>query len=251
MAASSYDASLRLLLLSEGGYSNHPSDPGGPTNFGITIADYRRYVKPNATTADVKAMKVEEAKAIYRAQYWDTQRCDELPAGVDYALFDYGVNSGVGRSKRVLQRIVGVKPDGAFGPATMAAVSAHDPKKIVAGLCDERLAFLQSLKTWKVFGKGWSRRVAEVRATALAMVPGAAAPAAAPARAIARAVFPAAKTAQPVATGIAVAAGATAMQAYRSGAAAEIVILILLLALLAALLAWLLWAWLQKHRQSA
>jgi len=76
MVASSYDEALRRLLVHEGGYTNHPSDPGGPTNFGITIYDYRRYVKPGATAADVKAMKVEEAKRIYRAKYWDAQRCD-------------------------------------------------------------------------------------------------------------------------------------------------------------------------------
>jgi lysozyme family protein len=252
MAASSYDASLRRLLLSEGGYSNHPSDPGGPTNFGITIADYRKYVKPNATAADVKAMKVEEAKAIYRARYWDAQRCDELPAGVDYAVFDYGVSSGIGRSKRVLQRVVGVEADGAFGPVTMAAVAAHDPKKVVTDLCDERLRFLQTLKTWKVFSKGWSRRVAEVRAAAMAMAAGVAAPAEAPTRSVARAVVPCAKTARPVSTGVAIASGAAAaIEAHRLDAPTEIIIALLLIALLAALLAWLSWAWLQKHRPLA
>src|SRR6185437_8422105 len=101
MAASTYDEALRRLLAHEGGYTNHPSDPGGPTNFGITIYDYRKYVKPNATAADMRAMTVGEAKAIYRKRYWDAQRCDELPAGVDYSVFDYGVNSGIGRSGKV------------------------------------------------------------------------------------------------------------------------------------------------------
>ena len=95
---STYDVCLPLLLAHEGGYSNHPSDPGGPTNFGITIFDYRKYVNPGATAADVRAMTVEEAKRIYRARYWDAQRCDELPAGLDYAVFDDGINSGIGRS---------------------------------------------------------------------------------------------------------------------------------------------------------
>ena len=108
MSASTYDEALRRLLAHEGGYVNHPSDPGGPTNFGITLADYRRYRKPDATVADVRAMKVDEAKAIYRAKYWNAQRCDELPAGVDYSIFDYGVNSGVGRSGKVLRRVVGL-----------------------------------------------------------------------------------------------------------------------------------------------
>lgn len=187
MAASSYDESLRRLLISEGGYSDHPSDPGGPTKFGITLTVYRQYVKPDATAADIKTMKAEEAEAIYRARYWDAQRCDELPAGVDYALFDYGVNSGNGRAKKVLQRIVGVKDDGVLGPITMAAVAARDPKDIIVEICDERLRFLRPLKTWNVFGKGWTRRVEEVRAAALAMAAGApVAPAGAPIAAITR-----------------------------------------------------------------
>ena len=167
MAKQSYDASLRRLLLHEGGYTNHPADPGGPTNFGITIFDYRKYVKPGATAADVRAMKLEEAKAIYRAKYWDAMRCDELPAGVDDSVFDYGVNSGIGRSKKVLQRVVGVEDDGVLGPKTMAAIAARDPKAIIVALNDERLRFLRSLRTWPVFGRGWGRRVAEVRAYSL------------------------------------------------------------------------------------
>jgi lysozyme family protein len=169
MAASSYDAALARLLAHEGGYANHPSDPGGPTKFGITLAVYRRYAKPDATAADVKAMRVEEAKAIYRRRYWRALRCDELPAGVDYAVFDYGVNSGTGRAAKVLQRVCGVKDDGALGPLTMAAVARQESKALIRAVCDERLRFLRSLKTWRVFGRGWSRRVEEVRAAALAM----------------------------------------------------------------------------------
>ena len=107
---STFETCLSLLLVHEGGYTNHPSDPGGPTNFGITIEDYRRYVKVNATAADVRRMRLDEAKIIYREKYWDAQRCDELPAGVNYAVFDYGVNSGTGRSGKVLRRMLGL-PD--------------------------------------------------------------------------------------------------------------------------------------------
>jgi lysozyme family protein len=169
MTASNYDEALRRLLGHEGGYSNHPADPGGPTNFGITLAVYRQYRKRDASAADIKKMTAADAATIYRARYWDAQRCDELPAGVDYAVFDYGVNSGIARAKKALQRVVGVPADGVLGPLTMAAVRAGDPQSIVARLCDERLRFLRSLKTWNVFGKGWSRRVAEVRTAALAM----------------------------------------------------------------------------------
>jgi lysozyme family protein len=170
MAASSYDAALTRLLAHEGGYTNHPADPGGPTNFGITISDYRKYVKPDATAADVKAMTVEEAKAIYRRRYWDALRCDDLPAGVDYAVFDYGVNSGVGRAGRVLRRCLNLPDDTSrISNEVIAAAGKAETARLIAAICDERIVFLQSLKTWDVFGKGWSRRVAEVRAAALTM----------------------------------------------------------------------------------
>lgn len=152
MAAVNYPESLRRLLVHEGGYSNHPSDPGGPTNYGITIADYRMYVKPKATAADVKAMKLDDAKKIYKAKYWDAMGCDDLPSGVDYAVFDYGVNSGVGRALKVLARFPG-----------------KSPSDTVKAICDERLAFLKRLKTWSAFGAGWGRRVKEVRTYALAL----------------------------------------------------------------------------------
>ena len=170
MTASTYPEAIRRLLMHEGGYTNHPSDPGGPTNFGITIHDYRKYVKADGTADDVRRMSVNEAKAIYRSKYWNAQACDRLPAGVDYSLFDYGVNSGVGRSGRVLRRICGL-PDNTHvvDDAVLAAVAKRDPAALVAAINDERLAFLKRLRTWPTFGKGWGRRVAEVRAHALAL----------------------------------------------------------------------------------
>ena len=166
MAASSYDDALKRVLVHEGGYSNHPSDPGGPTNWGITIHDARAHWKPDATAADVRAMPVAVAKQIYRSKYWDALRGDDLPAGVDYAVFDYGVNSGIGRAAKVLQRFVGVDADGEVGPATIAAAARADAAALIDRICDERLAFLQGLRTWSVFGKGWGRRVRDVRAAA-------------------------------------------------------------------------------------
>ena len=168
MAAWTYDEALRRLLAHEGGYTNHPSDPGGPTNFGITIYDYRRFVKPNATAADVRAMKLDEAKAIYRAKYWAAQRCDDLSPGVDDSVFDYGVNSGVGRSGKVLRRVVGLPDNTSVVTAeVLNAVAKRDATAIIVAINDERLRFLKGLKTWPVFGAGWSRRVAEVRAFSL------------------------------------------------------------------------------------
>jgi lysozyme family protein len=115
-------------------------------------------------------MRVDEAKPIYRKRYWDAQRCDELPAGVDYAIMDYGVNSGIGRSGKVLRRVVGL-PDNTSSVTdqVLAYARVRDPKVLVAAICDERLAFLKSLRTWPVFGRGWGTRVAEVKAVSLAM----------------------------------------------------------------------------------
>lgn len=168
MVAQNYEVCERRVLLHEGGYTNHPSDPGGPTNFGITIFDYRKYIKPNATAADVKAMKREEAKAIYRAKYWNALRCDDLYSGIDDSVFDYGVNSGVGRAGKVLRRVIGM-PDSDWHVTApvLNAVHDRDPKMVIMAINDERLRFLKRLKTWPTFGGGWGRRVAEVRAFSL------------------------------------------------------------------------------------
>src|SRR5690348_10006772 len=147
-----FPAALSLVLKSEGGYTNHPDDPGGPTNWGITIADARMYWKKAATADDVRAMPIEVAKSIYKSKYWDRMDCDGLPAGLDYCTFDYGVNSGVQRAIRVLQSVHNLETD-----------------RAIEEMCDERMAFLQSLKTWPTFGKGWTRRVTDVRALALRM----------------------------------------------------------------------------------
>lgn len=171
MAKQNYEESLKRLLRHEGGYTNHPSDPGGPTNFGITIYDYRKYVKPDAVASDVKAMRLDEAKSIYRAKYWDAQKCDDLPSGVDYSIFDYGVNSGIGRSGKVLRRVVGLPSDThVVNDAVIKAVQSRDAKELVESINAERLAFLKRLKTWPVFGTGWGRRVTEVRAISLRML---------------------------------------------------------------------------------
>ncbi len=245
MAAASYDEALRRLLIHEGGYTNHPSDPGGPTNFGITIHDYRKYVKPDAIAADVRAMRAEEAKAIYRARYWDAQRCDELPGGLDYAVFDYGVNSGVGRSGKVLRRLL--KLTDASSTVTddvIAAAQRADAKKLIAALCDERLAFLQRLKTWPVFGKGWGRRVAEVKAAALVMA--AASGTAEQSRSQTKA--PVTGVAQKSAAGAIAAMGtAAAQQAYQADAELSLVIALAMIGVGVALASWIAWRWWQRR----
>ena len=250
MSASNFDEALRRLLLHEGGYGNHPSDPGGPTNFGITIHDYRKYVKPGATAADVKAMTAREAASIYRARYWNALRCDELPAGVDYAIFDYGVNSGVGRASRVLQRVCEVAADGALGPVTMQAVTARNPASLVAAICDERLRFLQRLRTWPVFGKGWGRRVADVRATSLAWASDTKAIVAPTEQAPGRAIVPMTKAGQQATvTGAAAAGVAATVHAQQAGAGWGGILAIASATAVAIAAAWLFWRWRQSRRQ--
>lgn len=144
---SNYPFCLKEVLKSEGGYTNDPRDPGGPTNFGITIIDYRKYINSSGTAEDVKNMTVDQAKTIYKSKYWDAMGCDNLPSGVDYTVFDYGVNSGVGRAKKVLAQFAAIK----------------DPVQMINAINDERLAFLKRLKTWSTFGRGWGPRVERVR----------------------------------------------------------------------------------------
>lgn len=256
MSADCYAESIRRLLLSEGGYVNHPSDPGGPTNFGITLGDYRRYVKADANADDVRAMKVEEAKAIYRAKYWNVMCGDDLPAGVDYCVFDYAVNSGTGRAPKVLQRVLGIRVTGRMDEATLAAARERDARTLIQAICDERVRFLQSLKTWAVFGKGWSKRVAEVRAAGLAMTDKAAgrtpirdAPATA---APGKGVVPVNDAARKSTAGGAIAAGGAAAQQSAAGGADWITIAIIVVAALAiAAAAWAFWHWRQKRQQEA
>lgn len=153
---------LSAVLKHEGGYVDHPSDPGGATNLGITFAVLQKWRGKPITKADVKALTQDEAAAIYRANYWDRVRGDDLPAGVDYCVFDFAVNSGVSRSAMYLQEIVGVAPDGKIGPLTLLAVADWDSVTLIESLCGKRMSFLKRLSTFPVFGKGWSARVTGV-----------------------------------------------------------------------------------------
>lgn len=163
-----YAEAIARVLKSEGGYSNHPADPGGPTNFGVTLAVYRENGHPNATAADIKAMPLSEATRIYKLRYADPCRFDDLPAGVDYVVLDYAVNSGVGRANKVVRRVCGLE-DGAPFSAVVEALSKRDARAVVNAICDERLRFLTGLKTWPTFGVGWSKRVAAVRSAGVQM----------------------------------------------------------------------------------
>jgi lysozyme family protein len=165
-----FSRALSLVLKSEGGFVNDPRDPGGATNKGVTIATYRSYVDPKGTVDDLKKITDAQVATVYRRQYWDVVHGAELPDGVDYAVFDFAVNSGPDRAKKYLQAVVGVTQDGRVGPQTIAAVQAQPPATVINALCDKRLAFLKGLSTWPTYGKGWTSRVASVRSDALKMV---------------------------------------------------------------------------------
>lgn len=249
MAAASYDGALTRLLADEGGYTDHPSDPGGPTNFGITLGDARRYWKGNATAADVRAMPQSVARKIYRERYWNAMRCDELPAGVDYAVFDYGVNSGISRAGKVLRRVLRL-PDGtsAVTDEVVAAAGKRTAGDLVIAICAERLAFLKTLKTFAVFGRGWTARVNGVRVAALAMAQSRSPVAAGSEASPGKAVVPAAVPAGPASAGAVIAAGtATAVATSRL----EIAAFVVAVAAFTAFAIFCLWRWNHRRRQEA
>lgn len=148
------------IIATEGGYVDHPRDPGGATNMGITHKTLAAWRGVAVTKDDVRALTRAEALEIYRAQYWNTVRGDDLPAGLDYAVFDYAVNSGPARATKDLQRVLGVPADGIIGAITLEAIRrANDIAGLIERLCERRWRFVQSLSTFATFGNGWRRRI--------------------------------------------------------------------------------------------
>jgi len=172
-----FSACLKVVLAHEGGYVDHPADPGGATNMGITRKTLARWraVSPwwALPKSAVEQLGAEEAGKIYRSSYWDRCNAGAMPAGLDLALFDYAVNSGPDRAIKALQALVGAKADGQAGPLTLEAIARRVAEIGVAGLVEalsnQRLSFLTQLTTFAVFGRGWSKRVEDVRQAALAV----------------------------------------------------------------------------------
>jgi lysozyme family protein len=160
-----FKRSLKHVLVHEGGWADHPKDPGGATMKGVTLMTFRRHFGEDRSKTELRNITDQQLGKIYRSGYWSKCHCDELPAGVDYAVFDAAVNSGPGRSAKWLQAAVGAKQDGGIGPKTLSKVAEFDPIEIADRICDRRLAFLRSLDNWSIFGIGWGRRVEGVRAT--------------------------------------------------------------------------------------
>lgn len=170
-----FEECLPHILRQEGGWTDDPYDPGGPTNKGITIAVYAAWIRTALTTesrgrliGELRVIPDETVANIYRFQYWDPVYGGELPAGVQLAVFDFAVNSGVARATRSLQKCLGCKADGHMGVATLSAVDQADPIDLVRKLCDERRRFLRQIPHFWRFGKGWLRRVDDIEAASIA-----------------------------------------------------------------------------------
>jgi len=155
---------------SEGGYVNHPKDPGGATNRGVTNATYKAWrTRQKLPPKHVKYISQREVEAIYKEMYWDKVKGDDLPSGLDYVAFDAAVNSGPSRGAKWLQKALGVTADGKIGPQTLKAAEELTEAGEIAVIdraLDYRLGFMKSLRIWSTFGRGWARRVDKVRRVA-------------------------------------------------------------------------------------
>lgn len=164
-----FEQCLALVLKEEGGWVDDPRDPGGETMMGVTKKAWETYIGHPVPSGSMKNLTLKDITPFYRTNYWNKIRGDELPEGVDLAVFDYAVNSGVSRAAKQLQACAGAKQDGIIGQQTLAAVKSKNPVDLIKCICDNRTAFLKGLSTWKTFGKGWGRRVTTVSKTAVSM----------------------------------------------------------------------------------
>ena len=164
-----FDKCLEMLLHHEGGFVDHPKDPGGMTNLGVTRKVYEKWVGRKVTEQEMRDLTPDDVAPIYKKNYWDKVRGDDLPSGVDWVAFDWAVNSGTGRPAKAIQRCIGAIQDGAIGPKTLALVSEKDPEHIIQYVTTTRQRFYERLKTFETFGRGWTRRNSETQEIALEM----------------------------------------------------------------------------------
>jgi len=167
---SNFPASLALILKSEGGFVNHPRDPGGMTNLGVTRNVWKEWVKHEVDEAEMRSLTPELVTPLYKARYWDACKCDDLPRGVDYVVFDSAVNMGAFRAAKLLQAELGVTADGVIGRATIAAATAADPAELLQAFSQGKGEFYKSLSTFATFGRGWLNRIEHVQQNAELML---------------------------------------------------------------------------------
>lgn len=173
-----WQQAFEQMLASEGLFTDDERDNGnklpdgrkGSTMLGVTQFNWEQHVGHQVTHDDMRQLTPADVEPLYKKKYWDIVRADELPSGIDYMVFDMGVNAGPGRSIKLLQTAVGVTPDGGFGPMTMAAVQAIDPVTLIERFSAEKVGFYRSLDSFAVYGTGWLNRVADVKVKAFAML---------------------------------------------------------------------------------
>jgi lysozyme family protein len=154
-----FEPSLAAVLQHEGGFVNHPSDPGGMTNLGVTKAVWEEFSGKPATEKDMRGLTKEMVAPLYRKRYWDACRCNDMPSGIDYLVFDFAVNAGCSRSAKTLQQALKIQTDGIIGPVTLKAVKEADAKQFIEAFSKVKEEFYRRLPTFYVFGKGWLNRV--------------------------------------------------------------------------------------------
>ncbi len=169
---SNYNECLKIILMHEGGYVNHPKDPGGETNLGVTKRVYEEW----GGTKEMKDLTIEDVEPIYKKNYWDKIKGDDLPDGLDLCVFDFGVNAGPGRAAKFLQKLLGVTQDGGIGPQTLGALQSAigedkvtQTREMIEKYQSMRQEYYEGLSTFNTFGKGWTRRVDETTHEAISM----------------------------------------------------------------------------------
>ena len=169
---SNYNECLKIILMHEGGYVNHPKDPGGETNLGVTKRVYEEW----GGTKEMKDLTVEDVEPIYKKNYWDKIKGDDLPDGLDLCVFDFGVNAGPGRAAKFLQKLLGVTQDGGIGPQTLGALQSAigedkvtQTREMIEKYQSMRQEYYEGLSTFDTFGKGRTRRVEETTHEAISM----------------------------------------------------------------------------------
>ncbi len=160
---------LELVLKHEGGYVDHPKDPGGRTNLGVTQRVWEEWVKHPVTEKDMRELTPALVAPMYEMKYWRTSYCEKLPRGLDLLVFSMAVNAGSGRSVKLLQDAIGVVADGVIGPRTMARINEANVETLIDKFSEARRQFYRGLKTFPVFGRGWLNRTDKERLEALDM----------------------------------------------------------------------------------
>ena len=170
MAEKNFEECLKMLLVHEGGFINHPRDPGGVTNLGVRKRVWEEWIGRKVSEQEMRNLKPSDVAPLYKKRYWDRCKCDSLPSGLDWAVFDWAVNSGTGRASKAVQKCCGAEPDGSIGPKTLALVEGQNTQYMIEKFGEIRQNFYESLSTFDTFGKGWTRRNKETTEKALHMI---------------------------------------------------------------------------------